>query len=133
MANKLANCLRCGEAFMSQIGSTCPGCLGQEEREFCAVRAFLEANPKTPTVEVAVATGVPATVIMKFVRSGRLSAEVLPADMISEWLRRMDAAKRLESSSGRRMLGGPVDRVQYGARLVREGFFEHKKHDQIQA
>jgi hypothetical protein len=57
----------------SSSGRVCADCLVLEEEHFTAVRDFLEANPGCNLKEIEAATGVDGSVVMRFLREGRLA------------------------------------------------------------
>ncbi|MDB5095593.1 MAG: hypothetical protein JWM80_14 [Cyanobacteria bacterium RYN_339] len=70
----LANCNRCGRMYhKSSAGRICADCLVEEETHFGTVRDFLEANPGCQLKEIEAATGVDSSIIMRFLREGRLA------------------------------------------------------------
>ena len=80
-APKLRNCGRCGDAFLATPGkSHCPACVRAEEGQFQNVRDYLNHHPSATVKEVSDATEVGASVIMDFLRQGRLDASLAPSD-----------------------------------------------------
>lgn len=66
------NCPRCGRVFFVRSRDICPSCVAEEEEQFERVRRFLRESPGATLEEVEEATGVPADVILSFLRQGRL-------------------------------------------------------------
>jgi flagellar operon protein (TIGR03826 family) len=69
----LANCKRCGRLFNQLNHDICNICLREEEQMFFTVRDYLKDHRRAGVYEVSDATGVETTMIIKFIREGRLS------------------------------------------------------------
>lgn len=74
----LDNCPRCGRLYVKNPQRLCPACLQQEEEEYQKVRAYLKEHPDCTLFEVAEATGVEESTILRFLRQGRISASGNP-------------------------------------------------------
>lgn len=77
----LENCPVCGRLFVrSPFRDICPSCHEEEERQFQTVVQFLRRREnRLATMEQIVdATGVPETLLVKFIKSGRLTLAQLP-------------------------------------------------------
>lgn len=72
--DSVRNCARCGRVFVFRGREICPDCVAEEEEQFERVRLFLRDSPGASLAEVEEATGVPADVILSFLRQGRLLA-----------------------------------------------------------
>jgi flagellar operon protein (TIGR03826 family) len=70
----LANCKACGRLFNRLNNDICPVCVKEEEEKFYLVRDYLKENRRAQIIEVSEATGVEVSLIIKFMREGRLSA-----------------------------------------------------------
>ena len=69
----LINCVRCGRVFTTdKITNVCPDCIAQENKDLKKVTEYLRDFPMANAIEVSERTGVPATQIFKFVKSGSL-------------------------------------------------------------
>lgn len=68
----IRNCPRCGGVFVYRGREICPRCVREEEDQFERVRQFLRTSPAATLEEVVEATGVPAELILHFMRLGRL-------------------------------------------------------------
>lgn len=77
---ELANCSRCDAVFVKDIRTICQNCYKEEERDFDTVYRFLRdrKNREATVEEIAKATGVPKTLIMKFVKEKRLRTSQFP-------------------------------------------------------
>lgn len=71
----LRNCRRCGVLYRFRGYNVCNSCLNKDEEDYQKVREFLEKCPKASTMELSQNTGVDVSVINRFLREGRLSAE----------------------------------------------------------
>jgi len=71
---EVMNCRRCKKIFMySGVGpKICESCKKQEDEDFEKVRAFVREYPGATAQEVSDATGVPAPLIYRFLKEGRL-------------------------------------------------------------
>jgi len=68
----ITNCPSCGGLYVRGPRGVCARCAQLEDDQFDLVKAYLRDNPEARLDEVAEGTDVPARVIMKFIRSGRL-------------------------------------------------------------
>lgn len=68
------NCPRCGKAF-AQVGTRtlCPQCVLDDERAFDAIRTYLQHHPLAGVTQVSDRTGVAETLVLQFLREGRLT------------------------------------------------------------
>lgn len=70
-------CRSCKKMFQHVAGpDICPRCKQKEEDMFVVVKDYLRENPGASMVQVSTETDVPASLIEKFLRQGRL--EVTP-------------------------------------------------------
>jgi hypothetical protein len=70
----LSNCIRCGKMFhKSSAGRVCSDCIVAEEEAFTSVRDFLETHPGCDLKEIEAGTDVDGSVVMRFLREGRLA------------------------------------------------------------
>ncbi|MED3664191.1 TIGR03826 family flagellar region protein [Geobacillus stearothermophilus] len=77
----LENCPVCGRLFVrSPFRDICPSCHEEEERQFQTVVQFLRRreNRLATMEQIVEATGVPETLLVKFIKSGRLTLAQLP-------------------------------------------------------
>lgn len=71
----LSNCPRCKRVFNKLAGvAMCDACRQREEDDFEACYQFLRQTPNASIAEVSEGTGVEASRIMEFYRTGRLIA-----------------------------------------------------------
>lgn len=71
----LSNCPRCKRVFNKLAGvPMCDACRQREEEEFELCYQFLRKTPNASIAEVSEGTGVEASRIMEFYRTGRLIA-----------------------------------------------------------
>lgn len=69
----LANCIKCGRAFLWTGGrKVCPQCLEEEERDFEKVYNYLRDHPRATIKEIVEATEVDEDEILEFIRQGRI-------------------------------------------------------------
>ncbi len=69
----LSNCPRCKRVFNKLAGvAVCDACRQREEEEFELCYQFLRKTPNASISEVSAETGVEASRIMEFYRTGRL-------------------------------------------------------------
>jgi flagellar operon protein (TIGR03826 family) len=73
---ELANCPKCGKAFVRDLRKVCNVCYKEEEEMYEKVNQFIRKreNREATIVEVHEATGVPEDTIVRFVKEGRLRA-----------------------------------------------------------
>lgn len=79
--SELANCPNCGGIFVkTRFRDVCEKCFKQEEEDFETVYAFIRKREnRTATIpEVVEATGVSEELIIKFIKTGRLTLAQLP-------------------------------------------------------
>ena len=69
----LQNCKKCGRLFNRTINDNCQVCVKEEEEAFFTVRDYLRENKRASANEVADGTGIELSLIVKFIREGRLS------------------------------------------------------------
>jgi len=74
VSRDIRNCRRCGKIMIYVGIPICEECLKKEEEYYEIVRRYLDEHPRSSVKEISEATGVPADVIMKFVRQGSLVA-----------------------------------------------------------
>ncbi len=70
---RLSNCQRCGKVFVREAVPVCRDCLALEEKQYLVVKEYLHKNPGVPAVKVSEATGVPAQLVIEFLRKGLLA------------------------------------------------------------
>ncbi len=105
MPRKLPKCSRCGRVLANQGATTCAACLEREEAEYARVKSYLDEHPRTAVPTVAEETDVPVTVIMKFLRQGRVSADALPPEVVAEWVQALHEAQLLQARFAGRARG----------------------------
>jgi predicted amidophosphoribosyltransferase len=83
MLQDVINCKRCGKMFKKTISSYCPVCITTFDAEFKRCRDFLRKREnKTSTIdEMSAQTQVDVDYIIMFIREGRFSSDLLPADL----------------------------------------------------
>lgn len=69
------NCPRCGKIYARNAAKLCPHCQQQDEEHFALIRDYLSEHPKSTVTKVAQATGVRESLIIKFIRMGRIQAQ----------------------------------------------------------
>ncbi|MFD2170110.1 FeoC-like transcriptional regulator [Tumebacillus lipolyticus] len=70
----LANCKGCGRLYNQQVHvNVCPRCRQEEEQQFYAVREYLKENRRASLYELSDATEVEVSLIIKWIREGRIS------------------------------------------------------------
>ncbi len=69
---KIVNCVRCKKTFAMVNMPICPACIAEEERQFEAVKEFLDENRGATIDEIIEATDVSMKRIQKFLKDGRL-------------------------------------------------------------
>ncbi|AGT33474.1 hypothetical protein M493_16300 [Geobacillus genomosp. 3] len=77
----LENCPACGRLFVrTPFRDICPSCYEEEERQFQIVAQFLRRreNRLATMEQIVEATGVPEALLVKFIKSGRLTLAQLP-------------------------------------------------------
>lgn len=72
MGTALRNCKRCGKIFVYAGVSICPECLEKEEEQYGKVKRYVDANPRAGVDETSEQTGVPAELVIEFLRQGLL-------------------------------------------------------------
>ncbi|MBP3040166.1 hypothetical protein J9303_11780 [Bacillaceae bacterium Marseille-Q3522] len=78
---ELANCPRCGAVFVkSQFRDLCPDCWREEEEAYETIYHFLRKreNRAATIQQVVKGTGVEESLILKFIRTGRLKITQFP-------------------------------------------------------
>lgn len=69
----LANCIKCGKAFLWTGGrKVCPSCLEKEEKDFEKVYNYLRDHPRATIKEISEATEVDEDEILEFIKQGRI-------------------------------------------------------------
>ncbi len=68
----LKPCPRCGKLFSNVIDGVCKNCLDYEEECFDKVSHYVRENPYSTAEVIAEETEVSKTLILKFIREGRL-------------------------------------------------------------
>ncbi len=76
----LQNCSRCGKLFIKNLRDVCQDCIQEEEGQFQKVYQFVrkKQNRMASIKEVEQGTGVEESLIIKFVKQGRISVHSLP-------------------------------------------------------
>ncbi|WP_157729343.1 TIGR03826 family flagellar region protein [Tumebacillus algifaecis] len=75
----LANCKNCGKLYNQQTHEDiCPQCRQEEERTFYTVRDYLRENRRSTIYELSDATEVAVSLIIKWIREGRISTSDHP-------------------------------------------------------
>jgi flagellar operon protein (TIGR03826 family) len=77
----LENCPNCGSLFIkTKFRDICEGCYREEEKQFEKVYQFLRKreNRMATMAQVVEATGVKESLLMKFIKSGRLKIAQFP-------------------------------------------------------
>ncbi|MCL5047136.1 MAG: MerR family transcriptional regulator [Actinobacteria bacterium] len=69
---EIRNCPVCGSLFVFGGRNFCPACMEKEEKDFQALRKFLDENPSATMEEISEATGVEVRKILQFLKEGRL-------------------------------------------------------------
>ncbi|HZG59670.1 MAG TPA: TIGR03826 family flagellar region protein [Anoxybacillus sp.] len=78
---KLENCPNCGRLFVrNQFRDICENCYREEEKEFEKVYNFLRKreNRLATIAQIVEATGVKESLLMKFIKTGRLKIAQFP-------------------------------------------------------
>lgn len=75
----LKNCRECNRVFAHPSRDLCEDCYERLQKEFTAVREYLQKNPGASVAEVAKETEVDLDKIYEFIREGRLN--VVPHDV----------------------------------------------------
>ncbi|MBC7331606.1 MAG: hypothetical protein H5U01_09500 [Clostridia bacterium] len=71
--SELANCIKCGRAFLWTGGrKVCPQCIEEEERDFEKVYNYLRDHPRATIKEISEATEVEEDEILEFIKQGRI-------------------------------------------------------------
>jgi flagellar operon protein (TIGR03826 family) len=70
----LANCSRCGKAYLSVPGGKdiCPACIKEEDDNYLKIFHYLSTRPSATAQEIAQATEVDIKEIYRYVRENRL-------------------------------------------------------------
>jgi len=69
----LQNCKSCGRLFNKILSEKCNVCVKEEEEAFFTIRDYLKEHKRASANEVADATEIELSLIIKFIREGRLS------------------------------------------------------------
>lgn len=69
---ELRNCPQCGKLFTYISINLCPHCLREDEEDFRKVKEYLYENPGAGLIELAEATEVDESKIIRWIREGRL-------------------------------------------------------------
>ena len=72
MTGQIRNCKRCAKLFVFVGLPICPDCLAKEEEQYRKVKLYLDDHQGASVVEVSDGTGVPADVVVEFLRQGLL-------------------------------------------------------------
>lgn len=75
----LKNCEECNRVFAHPARRLCQDCFEKAQKDFTAVKEYLQKNPGATVAEVARETEVDLELIYDYVRDGRLS--VVPSDV----------------------------------------------------
>lgn len=77
---ELKNCPRCNKIFVKNLRDVCQDCFKIEEEDFQAVYQFVRKreNRQASMLEVEEETGVKESVIVKFIKQGRLQVYSFP-------------------------------------------------------
>ena len=74
MSLQFKKCTSCGRIF-DGFGLECPECVQENERQFNLVKDYIWENPRASMTELSEETGVPAKLITRFLREGRLELD----------------------------------------------------------
>ena len=69
---EVVNCKRCGKIFKSSGTKLCSECKNDDYLTFGEVREYIYDNPGATIVEVATYTGINESMILRYLREGRL-------------------------------------------------------------
>lgn len=69
---QLVTCVMCGKLFQTIDKKVCPLCAKKEEEYFTTVKKHLKENPGIRLDDVVKQTGVPASLMRRWLREGRL-------------------------------------------------------------
>ena len=130
----LANCPECGGLFVkSEFRLTCEKCFREEEKQYEIVYNYLRKreNRMATMMQVVEATGVKESLIIKFVKAGRLHLSQFPnlgypcdrcgtlirdgrlcADCSQDLQKQIDDLQKMEEEKKQRFMG----RIYYGKR-----------------
>ncbi|WP_350344138.1 hypothetical protein PRVXT_000513 [Proteinivorax tanatarense] len=70
---KLGNCKKCGKVIYSSGYFMCKECKGKEVSSYRIVRDYVYDNKGATVMEVAEATGVEQSIILRYVKDGWIS------------------------------------------------------------
>lgn len=69
----VVNCKACGAPFNGGLmDALCPDCKRKEVETFQKVRDYLRNNPSAKVDDIADATGIDETIILRFINQGRI-------------------------------------------------------------
>ncbi|PWK16191.1 TIGR03826 family flagellar region protein [Tumebacillus permanentifrigoris] len=71
----LANCKRCGRLYnkINSFVESCTVCIKEDDEKFFQVRDYLQEQRRATMYEVSDATGVDVSLIIRFIREGRIT------------------------------------------------------------
>lgn len=71
----LANCKRCGRLYnkINNLVDACSSCSKEDDEKFFKVRDYLHEQRRATMYEVSDATGVEVSLIIRFIREGRIT------------------------------------------------------------
>ena len=78
MSLKLTNCSKCGRIMAKGFRNICPVCYQEIEDQYEKCFKYLRENRKCSLQELSEATGVSMSMIVKFIREGRISIADYP-------------------------------------------------------
>lgn len=68
----ISNCPICGKIIKTSEGSLCKACSMANAEQFRVIREFIENNQGSSVFEVSAGTGISSTIILQFLKEGRL-------------------------------------------------------------
>lgn len=68
----MRNCKTCGKVFASLGERVCPDCKQKEDEMFVVVKEYIYDHPKASITEVSEETGVDESIILRYMREGRI-------------------------------------------------------------
>lgn len=69
----LANCKRCGRLYNRINAEICSECMKEDDDKFFLVRDYLRDHRRATIYEVSDGTGVEVSMIIRFIREGRIT------------------------------------------------------------
>lgn len=76
MANTI--CKICGKIFTCDGNQECPQCHKKDREDYSVIREYISTHYNVTAIDINIATGIPISVILRFIKDGRIEFKTAP-------------------------------------------------------